>query len=493
MKKTFIGFSIGVTAACVILIIFLATGLWKNFAQSSEEQPSATRIITPNGGISNSSSGAPEQLTGSDNLRTKIPLEDNELIISVLTYENEEGLAEDQVAAYRYAAEAAGYVYITYLSYDEQTAGYKRRWNAPTAAARPETISLFTQDLVGDRSGCVIVTGMNNRNEHTMTIFRRGQRLPPDRVFNKIAELQINGSIVIQETARSYAYQQGIAAGQSFTIAAYDHDSSSNNILDQIETIYSYNPARDQYEQTNVSKIPGSQIEQRRLRELLSGVPGVFENFINDLWYFVTPQGTIDTKQYLYFSYPGREIIFFGDENQQVFHWQNSTPTRYGLYITSQNFSISTLRRRIDIELESLDSIKLRVSDDVRLKITVNESWDGSYRRAAAANLSETKGITKPTVNASYDSSLGRFQFNVSGEYTLNSGGIVKKGRYVFFKVDEHEILELRPEDGGKGENRTVYRVDSSAGTVLSLHRVSLGTAGIQDMLEPPVTLTRVN
>jgi len=492
MKKAFLGFSIGVTAACVILIIVLATGLWKKFAYPDTEQQPGTRIITPNDGNSFLTSGTMEQISGGENLTTKVPMEDGEIIISVLTYDNEEGLAEEQFVAYRHAAEAAGYVYLTYFRYDEDTTRYRRMWNTPTAAVRPETISLFTQDLIGDRNNCVIVTGMNNRSEHTLTVFRRRVTASPSQPFNKIAELQINGSIIIQETGRSIAYQQGITAGQSFSIAAYDHDSSSRNILDQIETIYTFNPLKEEYERTSVSKIPGSQIESRRLRELLSGVPGVFENFLNDLWYYVGPQGTIDARQYLYFNFPGREIIFFGDDNQQVFQWLNSTPTRYGLYITTQNISISTLRRRIDIELESLDSIKLRVSDDVRLKITVNESWDGSYRRAATVNLTKAEPSIKPTVNAAYDSSLGRFQFFDSGEYTLNLGGVIKKGRYVFFKVDGDELLELRPEDSSEEESRIVYSVDSS-NAALSLSRVKLGTMGIQDMLETPVTLTPVN
>jgi len=489
MKKAFLGFSIGVAGACVILIIVLATGIWKNFAYPDKEHQPATRIITPNDANSAINSGNQGQITGGASLITKVPMEDGEIIISVLTYDNEEGLVEEQFVAYRKASEPAGYVYITYISYDKGR--YRRMWNAPTAAVRPETISLFTQDLVGDRNNCVIVTGMNNRSEHTLTVFRRRVGAPLDQPFNKIAELQINGSIVIQETGRTIAYQQGITAGQSFSIAAYDQDSSSNNILDQIETIYTFNPLKEEYEQTNVSKIQGTQIEQRRLRELLSGVPGVFENFLNDLWYYVSPQGTIDARQYLYFNFPGREIIFFGDDNQQVFQWLNSTPTRYGLYITTQNFSITTLRRRIDIELVSLDSIKLRASDDVRLNITVNEAWDGSYRRAGTVNLKKDDASIKPTVNATYDSSLGRFQFFESGEYTLTLGGIVKKGRYVFFKVDVNELLELRPENPGEEESRMVYKVDSSS-VGINLIRVRLGTIGIQDMLETPVTLTKV-
>jgi len=494
MKKAFIGFSAGILTACVILIFLLATGLWKRFLQTDDEEQIRTRIITPREAGLTPDSSHLEQTARDENLATKITMEDGEIVIAVLVQESEEGLAEEQIVAYRHTAGASREIYITRITFDERSGRYRRMWNASTAAMRPETISVSSQDLIGDRNNCVIVTGMNNRNEHTMTIFRRVPNAPANQPFAKIAELQIDGSIIIQETARSLAYQQGIASGHSFNIAAYGQDSSSSNILDQIETIYSFNPSSGYYERNNVSRIPGSQIEQRRLRELLSGAPGVFEHFISDLWYYVSPQGTIDARQYIYFNPSGREIIFFGDETQQVFNWQNSTPTRYGIYITSQNISISTLRRSIDIQLESLDSIRLRVIEDLRLRIDVSESWDGSYRRARAANLKEQLPSIKIAANALYDSSWGRLRFNDTGEYTIVAGGSTRGGRYVFFNVDGKELLEMRPEGGAEArtEARMVFRVDSS-GAALSLYRVRLGTVGIQDMLEPPITLTPVN
>jgi len=488
-KKTFIGFSIGIAFLSVLLIVFLATGLWRRFFYPEAHEDIRAKVITPLEVGAFYGMGQSGQTLLYENLSTKIPMEDGEVVIAVLNKESEEGLMEEQFALFRNASDTSGQVYITFFSYDESAGRYKRTWNAATAATRQETISLYSQDLIGDRNNCIVITGMNNNNEYTMTIFRHSLSQRAEQPYKKIAELQIDGSIVVQEAGRSIAYQQGMTIGQSHNIAAYGHDSSLNNILDQIETIYSYNASSEQYEQTRVSRIPGSQVEQRRLRELLSGVPGVFENFINDLWYYVSPQGTIETKQYIYFD-PGREIIFYSDEAQQVYQWQNSAPTRLGLHITSQNISISTLRRRIDIELESLDSIKLRVADDVRLKITVNESWDGSYRRAGASGSREPVSQIKPAVDAVYDSSWGRFQFSSSGEYLINSSGNVRKGRYVFYKVDKNDLLELRPEESQS--SRMVFNIEA-VGESLILSRVRVGSTGIQDMLEPPITLTLVN
>jgi hypothetical protein len=333
---------------------------------------------------------------------------------------------------------------------------------------------------------------MNSRNEHTMTIFQRTVQGPASNVrFTKIAELEIDGSIIIQETPRSLAYQQGIAIGQSYTIIAYSYDNSSDNILDQLEIGFTFNTVSGQYEQSSITRIPGSQIEQRRIRELLSGIPGVFENFIHDLWYFVSPQGTHDSRQYMYFNPVAKEVIFFDDDSLQVFNWLGSTSTRYGMYIRSQNISISTLRRAINIELESLDSIRLRVTEDVQLKIAVSESWDGSYRRAGTRTVQEKPPSVRPAINSTYDSYWGRIRFNDLGEYTITSGGEVTRGRYVFFTIDENELLELRPEQGS--DNRMVFRYNTIGDSSLSLSSVRLGAMGVHDMLDMPVILTHAS
>jgi hypothetical protein len=183
-------------------------------------------------------------------------------------------------------------------------------------------------DLIGDRSVCALLTGMNSQGEHTMTIFRLNKQTQGPRrraadsgpPFEMIAQLQIEGIIRVNETERSQAYQLGIAGGQSFTITAYGHDPASANILDQIEATYAYNEQGRLYERTRVVRIPGSQVEQRRLREILSGERGVFEKFIIGLWYYVIPEGTLDSRQYIYFDPANKELIFYGEEAQQVFN-----------------------------------------------------------------------------------------------------------------------------------------------------------------------------
>jgi hypothetical protein len=470
--------------------------------KNREWQPS--RLVVPRSPDREGTEEGPsaEQLAFEDSLNTKAALAEGEIMVSVLNQDFDGDGVEEQIIAYRNLLENESPIYLAYTDYDEAEGIYKRIWDSPSAATRPGTVSLYTQDLVGDRSLCIILTGMNSRGEYTLTAFRGipPKDTEPQPAFSKIAELGLEGSIAVEESERPLAYQQGLARGQSFPIIAYGHDREAENMLDQIETTYTYNPERGIYEQSEITRIPGSQIEQRRLRELLSGKAGVFEEFISDLWYYVSPQGTLDSRQYIYFDPSSREIIFFGDDAQQVFRWQNSAPTRYGLYVTSQNISITTLRRIIDIELESLDSVRIKVFEDVRLNIRVNNSWDGSYRRAKTMEKSADKNTPPltPYIDGVYDGSIGRVRFSRDGSYEISSAGTVKKGRYAFFAVDGREVLELRAETkvsaAGEDSPRETYLVERSAGEAeagetLSLSPIRIGSAGIRDLHEAAISL----
>jgi hypothetical protein len=500
----FITAFIFVLTALVIGVLFFAPERIFNRSERHSGRPSKqTRIVIPQNRLQEDAYDEDylaEKLAYEDNRNAKVALGEGETVVSVLTQDFDRDLQDEQIIAYRNLSESGSPIYITYVRYDDQEGGYKRIWNSPTIITVPGTVSLYTQDLLGDRSVSVIITGINAIGEHTLMALRKDE--DPDTAgkesapFTKIAEIRIDGSIAIQETERTQAYQRGLAKGQSFTIAAYGRDNASANILDQIEITYVYNPAKAFYEQSKITRMPGTQIEQRRVRNLLDGNPEVFERFIDGLWYYAGADGTPDNRQYIYFDLPKRELIFYGDDSQQVFTWLHSSSTRYGIYISSQNISVTTLRRSLNIELESLDSIRIKVSEDVRLKLGVNDSWDGSYRKAgsAIAGLSDDVRSVVPYLDASFDGSIGKLVFGKNGFYELYAQGTVRKGKYTFFALDEHELLELRP-GGITGLARETYLVswqvpESSAGSrTLTLTRVRLGAGGIQEVHEAAISL----
>jgi len=434
-------------------------------------------------------------LTLEDTMTAWAPLSDGEVLVSVVSgYFG--GITESQFIAYRSLLEIESPINVAFIEYDEETQSFRRVWSAPTAATRPGTVSLHTNDLLGDRSISVILSGMNSAGEQTLTAFRlnpqaRGQAI--QQRFSKIADIKIDGSIAVRETPRSQAFHAGFGVGQSFTISAFGRDFESANILDQIEAIYAFNQGSGRYEQVGMNRIPGSQIEQQRVRQLL-GNRNEFETFLSGLWHRVTPQGTIDESHSIYFNLASREIIFVGDGTQQIFIWHNSNPTRLGLHLNTQNISINSLRRAVDVELESLDSIRIRIIENVRL-IRVSSPWDGSFQQASPIETHERERFLNSHISARYDGPMGRLHFNPDGSYTMGFGDTIVEGHYTFFMVNGREMLELRPNNGTP--QREIFIVESEASDVfprrnLTLHQARLGVGGIERLNERPLSLTLI-
>lgn len=501
-KQFFITFLIFLLAAAGIALF----AFWPFSVKKAPEQH-ATRLIVPDVRKDGNGDSLWYNNAGSEDPNAlKAPLAEGEFVISVLNIDFDFDSFEEQVVALRSTADTGSRVSIALFAFDARNGTYRRLWSLPVLATMPGTVSLYSQDLLGDRSACIVVTGMNEHGNHTMTVFHKDPEKDSSVPFTAIAEIEMDGSIAVQETERPLAYRQGISKGQPYTVASYGRDYDSDNMMDRIEIIYAYNPNEGIYRRDKISRIPGSQIEQRRLKEILSGEAKVFEEFLNDLWYYASAQGTIDKSQYLYFDPVKREVIFFGDEAQQVFAWQNSHSSRYGLYISSYNTSVTTMRRFLDIEMETLDSIRIRVVDDTRLKVRVTAPWDGTYRRAGNSAMMASAGeAIIPYIDSAYDSSLGRIRFYPSGEYEQNSqegdsrsSSSAVKGRYVFFRVGGSDLLELRPGSGG-GETRQIFHIANTGGfgkenpaDNIILTRVRLGSSGIQELHDGHIIFTRV-
>ena len=440
------------------------------------------------------------ELMAREALTARLPLGEGNVIVAVLNGNFYGNPVQEQFVAYRNILTAGSPIYLTFIGYDPASRTFKRLWSARTAATRPDTITLDAQDLIGDRSVSVLLSGMNNLGEHTLTVFRMNPAREEEELFKRIAEIKTDGSITVREVVRSQAYQMGFGPGQSFTIAAHGRDLDSDNLMDQIEIIYAHNPANGLFEQRSITRIPGAQIEQRRVRELL-GNPRAFEEFIAGLWYYVTPQGTIDRNQFIYFDTINRQIIFSGDDTMQIFNWRNSIATRNGLYITSQNISISTIRRAIDIQLESLNGIRIRTTENLRPAFRgVAAPWDGSYRMAGRpGNLDPappSPAANHAHIDARYDSVIGRLHFFPDGSYALSTGGTVRQGNYVFFKVNGKELLELRS-NGASGPLRETFLVEGEHGENaqrqnLTLFPVRFSARGIERLTEGAISLTLV-
>jgi hypothetical protein len=479
-----------ITLGAIVVLIILPPGFWT----PKKKEWKQSRTITPEADGNAEYSGlAPiERMAYADGIMPVISLNEGEIQIAVIAEDFDGDGAEEQMIAYRNLLVQDNPIYITYIDYDEISRSYKRIWSVPTGAMRPATVMLFSVDLIGDHRNCVVVTGMNQRDEQTFIAFKiahvdeEKQKNP----YKIIAQITMDGTIHIQETERSQAYQMGFAQGASFTIVDRGRDSYSANNFDQVEHIWAYDPVDGIYEKVSTVKIPDAQIEAKLVRDLLSGGKQEFEQFINGLWYHVNSEGTIDNDRYIYFDTANREVSFYNEDTQQVYGWQSSYATRYGLFISSQNISVTTLNRKIDIELESIDSIRVRVSEDVRMRIIMNAPWDGSYRKAKSLHSDQRTLTMLSTIDAEYNSPIGKIQFIDNGDYRIELNGVVNNGKYAFYKIGSNEFLEFVPVSGSSFLRQT-YRVERNKNRLdeIALVRVRFGVNGLYEFREAPIIL----
>jgi len=269
--------------------------------------------------------------------------------------------------------------------------------------------------------------------------------------------------------------------------------------MDQIEVSYTFNPFNGLYEQSNVVRIPGAQIEQRRVGELLNGQPGHFEEFISGLW----QQGAENEQRYVYFNTASRELVFYNNNTQEKFVWQNSSPTRYGIHINSRNVSLTSVRRTVNVELVSLENIRIRIFQDAYLRTAPITIWDGIYQRLPPVqtvlhsrnNISYFNGNF---IEERFNSQDAHLAFHLDGTFSLDplSGPseLSRKGLYVLYSMDENQLLELRTIETGNGgtngQSRETYRINLLEDTLI-LTRVQINIRGIQELHEAPIIMQR--
>ncbi|MDR2182468.1 MAG: pallilysin-related adhesin [Treponema sp.] len=477
------------TAVVIGALIFLPG----DFFLPRKNTETQTRVVIPQT-MGSGGEALDFQRSGEEARQAKISLDEGEVVLGVLTLNFDDDINEEQIIAFRNQREVDSPIQITYVDNDGGRGDY-RVWSAASAVSRPGTLILYSEDLIGDGGICVLVSGMNGANEQTLTVFRKnGAAAFGGEPFSKIAEFLIEGSIIVEDLP---PYREG----RSLTISTFGRDYDSANLLDQIEVTYAFNRGNGLYEQVSVVKIPGRQIEQQRLRELLNGNPEQFESFIGGMWY----HDDGPRRQYIYFNNSGREIIFYDTRSEEVFTWQDSISTRYGLHINSRNISLTKLRRTININLVSLESIQVRVYQDAYLRGLPNTIWDGSYQRLETVETARQENRVAPYLEGNYSGSGGAISFSRSGAYVIQADGgqAERRGKYVFFNLGADELLELRPEtasgNGGAAEEmsaRETFRVvrggeNTARPDELTLTRVRISTKGIQDLHEAAVVLDR--
>lgn len=497
-------FLIAVVLTLATLIFFLIQSRMNVAAGGNEP----VRYRAVNAGDGSLASDPVNQTQREERLASAIPLEANETLLDLYSFNLDADDEEEQILVVRRSDDPEGLIRIVVADYSPQPRRWSRIWDGVTLATNIKTFQITVGDLLGNHGINIICTGMNDANEQTMTVFWRSapegdQRLRFAPIFQGRGD-----AVLVNSTDRADSYKLGQSSAESWSISIWQADPSAGNYLDQIKETWRWSNSDSSYVSSSSERIPGASIARRIAESLLDGTTETFEQFLDGIWYKQSLDPLSTDALFVTFQPRDGSVLFSAQGIVEIYEWENSNSTRYGLYIACRNQSVRNLRRLMDVELVSTDTINLRVFQDLRIKADVAAKWDGRYRKlgqemAKAFRLPPSKAVhTKPELDGLYMAEDGMELRFAGSTYTMKSEGILETGGFAVFEISGQAILDLRALQAGNVAANTRHSWVISLATesdtngqqkpILTLSPVRIGVMGPESLEGPKLVLKRV-
>lgn len=436
-----------------------------------------------------------------------IPLNPNETLLDLYSYNLDYDDEEEQILVVRLSDDPEGTIQIVVADYSPATKRWTRAWQGNTPITKVKTLQISVNDLIGDHNLNIVCSGMNDNNEQTMTIYWKTQDIEQrqELSFARIFE-QAGSAVRIEETERPESYKLGQSNADSWPISVFRADASSSNYLDQIREVWKWSFADKAYIMSSTEKLAGASIASRMAEQILDGNVDTFKAYLEGTWYKETNDPLSADALFITFQSRDNSLMFSGTGLVEIYEWENSNPTRYGMYVASHNQSVQNLRRLMDIELASTDSITVRVFQDYRIKADISGTWDGRYRRLSAELAKSFKRapsmattVTRQLEGEYAADDGSRLSLTASG-YRLDMAGRVETGTYTVYELDGKIILDMRSAaEAGKPAARRSWIMKSqstpaAAGKsqqILTLQSARIGIQGVMIDQVQPITWTK--
>ena len=366
-------------------------------------------------------------------------LSDEALVEDVQTDINGNG-KEDRVVAVKKLSDQCIYVIIFMQENESQL--FTRSLEIKTEATHAKTFSLSTIKVQEYAHPLIVYSGMSADSQQVFGIYALQSDDGVITECDTLVSIQADGQIVPASDKDDSL--------KGYSIRAYYADSDAPNTLNQIEKQYHWNQTKHRFEQTNEIKIPGKKIESQFLKKFQTGTIDSFREFLEGLWY--QPAAKHNQNRSIFFNYAENEIIFSVNNIQEIFKIVSMSSRRFGISIFTKNEAISSINRRIDIELTGVDEVSIRVIDDIaRLKIGVSSNWDGTYRKLnntiREVQTDSAAENTKRQLRADdkiWTSAEGYTLHFSETEYQLLQDSQKDDGWYTVLQIKDKLVLQLK-------------------------------------------------
>ena len=407
-----------------------------------------------------------------ENIQSGITLLSDEVLIEDIQADLNGDNKEDKIIAAKKLSDQFIYLFIFLQDSEAQT--FTRAVEIKTEATHAKTLSVYTLMVQEYTYPVIVYNGMNADSMQVFGMYRLG--IDEDKIISiySLADIQADGQIILKNEQDNSI--------SDYTISAYYSDKDAPNTLNQIEKQYTWNVKKEFFVQTKETKIPGKKIESQFLQKFQTGDSNSFQEFLDGLWY--QPSAKRDQNRSIFFNRSENEIIFSVNNIQELFTIDSITPRRFGIYFSTKNASISSIHRRISIELLGIDEVHIRVIDDIaRLKIGVASNWDGSYRKISNTVREVQSSITfdniKKILTADekiWTSAEGYSLYFSDNSYRFLQDTAENSGWYTILQIKGNTVLQLKDSENNE---RFFNLILDNAGKRLSLIEVSVTLSGI--------------
>ncbi|QTQ14749.1 pallilysin-related adhesin [Treponema parvum] len=431
-------------AACMT-IFFIIYGS----ASSKNSAPPQPKIVTPFTGTARSEAAENNPLASSDGgLTSFIPLNSDETLVSILTLDIDNDMRDDQINLVQKLTKP--YLYLLIGLYNPGTGAYERTAELETPITQIHSFSYACIDVLGDHRPVLVYQGVTDDGISVLQIYRIRKGRNRVAVLENIGDFRSDGSIFVQQQPRDQAYELSQVNAAPFPIIVYGSDpESAGDGHEQFQIKYEWKAQQNKFVQTERIRLSDSRIAANELAKIRDGTVKTFANYLKGVWYKTSDDGK--GIRYLFFDPENSEIILQHNDTEEVYTWFESYLSSSGIYLSTENLSISSLHRRYYITLVAADEIRLRIQEDLGMTINEINLWDGNYKKAdtkasfgtkAARSQDFIKDLTSGDDWYSADGT--KFSFSAD-TYTASGDSSNEAGKFSILEIDGEPVIMFRP------------------------------------------------
>jgi hypothetical protein len=373
---------------------------------------------------------------------------------------------EEQVIAVKRLADVSSPIRIIVADAESGQGGYYyASWEADTLATDTRVFSLSVKDIIGDHGMEIVAAGMNDAGKVTLDALRAVAGTGKGLTFRPVFQL-VADEISIEETDRPDTYSvQGLPA-PSFPIQVFLRDTESQNVLDLVSVLYTWDGAEGRYVPGAPVKIPGANVQQEKLSALyLSTGEDAFERFISGSWIQLSSAAGSPpnaSSSILAFDPVKRQIAIATGNTEEVYVWQASQRKIYKqLLVVGENVTVPLIRliRRFSISADAPDSITVTIGgDDFAPQTTfVYTRLTDDIRARLLDHPDSRVGPAPVTLRGAYTGSNGLLIDFGDSSLAWSDGEGRRPGSYALFTLGSASVLTWRI----GGDEHTPARTES--------------------------------